>query len=247
MTRDEDNWSVLLSGVVDSQVYDLATPESDRDVMEVAAVPTIELFGLHPPVGRKATRQYHDPDVVVHEAGKYAALALKCNPSILELLWLCGPEDDSFLFEERYPHMTALGAQLIGIRKSFLSAKAVRNAYFGHAVERFRRLERRGDGSSPPDVRKRSAKHARHLMRSLECGSVLYATGTMSVRAADPEAVRAFGEAVADGGPEGLRLARSLIDRYEALFERTASPLPDRPDERSVEKWLHRVRRRHLG
>jgi hypothetical protein len=31
-----------------------------------------------------------------------------------------------------------------------------------------------------------------------------------------------------------------------AVFDSTVPPLPDRPDEAAVEKWLRRVRVRHL-
>lgn len=236
-------WRPILSGVVGSQAHGTAGPDSDVDTMTVALAPTEEFLGLHPPVGAAATRVTNDPDTVTHEAGKFAALALKCNPSILELLFL--PEDAYATMHMPY------GAELWLGRGAFLSRRAVRNAYFGYATAQFQRIERRsveiGTHTFSSDVRGRTAKHARHLLRLLECGAQLYATGTMSVRVADPQALREFGDAVAVEGDAGLNLARERLAHYEEVFDRAVSPLPESPDERAVEQWLRAVRRMHLS
>lgn len=232
-------WTPILSGVVGSQAHGTAGPDSDVDTMTVALAPTMEFLGLHPPVGKAATRVTNDPDTVTHEAGKFAALALKCNPSILELLFL--PESEYTVI--RHPY----AAELLIQRGAFLSRKTVRNAYLGYANAQFAKLRARDDGTFSSDVRNRTAKHARHLARLLGCGAQLYATGTMSVRVADPQELREFGDAVADGGEMGLTLASRRLDHYEEVFDRTVSPLPESPDERTVEWWLRSVRRMHLS
>ena len=58
------------------------------------------------------------------------------------------------------------------------------NAYLGYAQQQFQRLDRRGDGSFSSDTRKRTAKHARHLMRLCRQGYELYTTGRLDVREA---------------------------------------------------------------
>ncbi|MFI0355170.1 DNA polymerase beta superfamily protein [Actinomadura sp. 9N407] len=220
--------NVLLSGVVGSTAYGLATPESDVDRLGVFAAPTVLFHGLRPPTGRQASRVSTDPDVTQHEAGKFAALCLGVNPTVSELLWL-----------EEYEVRTELGERLVGIRKAFLSAQRVRDAYFGYAVSQFRRLENRGDGSFSADTRKRTAKHARHLARLVHQGLGLYASGELKVRLDDPQWFRDFGERVAQGE---LNEARGVLAKAEARFDEARTPLPERPDEGAVEGWLLEVR-----
>ncbi|SCG57011.1 hypothetical protein GA0070614_2710 [Micromonospora coxensis] len=236
---------LLLSGIVGSVAYGLAGPGSDTDRIGVFAAPTVAFHGLHPPRESVVTT---DPDVTLHEAGKYARLALSGNPTATELMWL--PDD---CYETR----TDLGERLIGIRSAFLSAPRVRDAYLGYAAQQFRKLtarlsddsgSRRGVGPDGPESsqvggRWRSAKHARHLARLLHQGRTLYATGVLEIRLADPQWFRAFGERVAGGA---LDEAQRLVAEAERDFDRIRTPLPQRPDEAVVERWLLDVRAAHL-
>lgn len=219
--------NVLLSGIVGSTAYGLATPASDVDRLGLFATPTEALLGLHPPKESIVTTA---PDRTMHEAAKYVRLALAVNPTVTELLWL--PDD---LYETRSGH----GDDLIGIRAAFLSAGRVRDAYLGYAAGQFRRLETRQDGSFSADTRKRTSKHARHLARLLHQGRELYTTGHLSIRLEDPEHFRSFGERVAAGD---LATAKALLANAEADLDRAHTPLPERPDEDAAEKWLLAVR-----
>lgn len=218
---------VLLSGIVGSVAYGLDTEASDVDRLGVFAAATEALVGLNPPKQSIVTTA---PDATFHEAGKFAALALKANPTITELMWL--PDD---LIEVRTP----LGDALRNLRHCFLSRKAVRNAYLGYATQQFRRLENRCDGSFSADTRKRTAKHARHLLRLLAQGTALHVTGVLSVRVKDPDLYHHFGEQVAAGD---LDLARERLARAEIQFD-APSALAERPAEEAVEAWLGSVRR----
>ncbi|SCL67620.1 hypothetical protein GA0070603_4529 [Micromonospora chersina] len=219
---------LLLSGIVGSVAYGLAGPDSDVDRIGVFAAPTIAFHGLHPPRESVVTT---DPDVTLHECAKYARLALSGNPTATELMWLP---------EECYETRTAFGERLIGIRSAFLSAPRVRDAYLGYASQQFRKLTAR---DSTVGGRRRSAKHARHLARLLHQGRVLYATGVLEIRLAEPEWFRAFGERVAGGA---LAEAEELVAAAERDFARIRTPLPERPDEETVERWLLDVRAAHL-
>ncbi len=223
-----EEMNTLLSGIVGSTAYGLATGDSDIDRLGVFAYPTEKILGLHP--GDQSVVQTN-PDVTFHEAAKFISLALKCNPTVSEVLWLS---------DELYEIRTPLGNELISIRYSFLSAKAVRNAYFGYATSQFRRLESRGDGSFSADTRKRTAKHARHLYRLLTQGYELYAWGNLTVRLEDVERYREFGERVAAGD---LEAGKGQLATFERLFDEVNSPLPAQPDEEKIEKFLLKVRR----
>lgn len=219
--------NVLLSGIVGSTAYGLATEDSDVDRLGVYAVDTEKLFGLHPPKESVVTT---NPDMTHHEVGKWCRLALGGNPTVMELVWL--PEK---LYEVR----TDLGEELINIRSAFLSAKRVRNAYFGYAAQQFRKLEARGDGTFGPDLAKRTAKHARHMYRLLAQGYSLWATGHLTVELPNPDIVMSFGTAVSMGD---LQWARKLLAGYEHAFDTVPTVLPEAPDETLVERWLLAVR-----
>jgi uncharacterized protein len=228
--------TVLLSGIVGSTAYGLDHEGSDIDRLGMFAAPTERWHGLNPPTINDLTwTSEGKPDVTMHEALKVATLCLACNPTVTELLWL-----PDHLYEIRLP----LGDQLIALRQSFLSAGKVRDSYLRYAQQQFRRLENRGDGSFSADTRKRTAKHARHLYRLHAQGIMLWQTGHLTVRLPHGDAVlcRAFGEQVAAGD---LEAGRRVIAWAEEIFDTSRTPLPEQPDERTVEDWLQDVRRVH--
>ncbi|SEK79189.1 nucleotidyltransferase domain-containing protein [Streptacidiphilus jiangxiensis] len=216
--------TVLLEGVVGSTAYGLAHAGSDVDRLGLFAVPTQELFGLHRPGESMVTTA---PDRTLHEAAKWCRLALTANPTASELVWL---PDDCYLLR------SPLGEELIAIRRLFLGARAVRNAYLGYATQQFRKLSAKdGRGDTPPA---RLAKHARHLLRLLEQGVHLHRSGELRVRVEDPERLRAEGERIAARPAE----AEARLLAAEEAF-RLPGALPAEPDERPAEAWLRSVRR----
>lgn len=218
--------AILLSGVVGSTAYGLATEDSDTDRLGLFAAPTVAFHGLHKPKESHVTTH---PDSTFHEAAKWLRLALSCNPTVTELVWL-----------NDYETLTILGKELVYLRSSLLSARRVRDAYLGYATQQFKKLEARGDGSFSADTRKRTAKHARHLWRLLQQGCDLHQTGHLHVRLTPEPAAncRAFGDLVAAG--ETYRAEQALRDAEE-MFDKPGV-LPDKPDEAAAEAWLLRVR-----
>lgn len=220
--------TVLLEGTVGSQAYGMSTETSDIDTLGIFAVGTYALTSLHPP---QLTREFHKPDVVQHEAGKFCKLALGCNPSLLDLLWL--PD---------YTVASDLGRELVSVRDSFLSARRVKDAYLGYATQQFKRITMRGDNSFSADTRKRTAKHARHLLRLCELGYQLWATGEMRLQVANRDELFAFGDSVAAGE---LHLASTILLDYADKFRGTPTVLPKHPCEPDIERWLLKVRIAH--
>ncbi|MBR7824728.1 nucleotidyltransferase domain-containing protein [Actinospica sp. MGRD01-02] len=217
--------AVLLSGIVGSTAYGLAGPDSDVDRLGMFAAPTLDLVRLRPPKDSLVTTH---PDVTFHEAAKALRLFLVCNPTAMELLWL--PDG---LYETR----TGLGDEAIAVRTSFLSARRTKDAYLGYAVQQFRKLMLRDQGSSASSPA-RLAKHARHLMRLVEQGYELYTTGQVRVRLEDPEKYRAFGERVA----RDPQAAAAFMADAQERFAEARTVLPEEPDYAVAEDWLLRVR-----
>ena len=225
--------TVLLSGIVGSTAYGLNRPGSDKDRLGVFAVPTEALFGLH--TGEFDTVvNPQGTDETLHESAKFVRLALACNPTGTEILWLDGIEDTETglpLYETRHP----LGDELISLRSKFLSAHRVRDAYLGYAVQQFRRLNERDDGTFGSDTRKRAEKHARHLARLINQGFALYSEGHLEVRVEDPEWYHEFSAC----GPE---VWTSWFEENKGKFDTVKSALPEHPDTAAAERWLRKVR-----
>jgi predicted nucleotidyltransferase len=215
--------TVLLQGVVGSVAYGLAHEGSDVDRLGIFAASFRELHGLARLNESRVTR---DPDQTLHEAAKALRLILSCNPTASEILWL--PE-----YEVLHP----LGRELIAIRGSLLSEKAVRNAYLGYATQQFRKLKLKGHfGADVP--RSRIEKHARHIVRLCQQAVALHEEGYLMIRLPNAEAIRDFGAAIAADPRE----ADDLIRRTEYRLS-LPGVLPERPDRDAAEQWLLEVRR----
>jgi predicted nucleotidyltransferase len=212
--------NLLLKGVVGSQAFGLAHEGSDYDYQGIFVAPTQSFLGLEGKV--QESFLYKDPDTTYHEVGKYCRLALKCNPTVLDLLWL-----------DEYNVRTELGTELINLRNNFLSASYVRDAYFGYAVSQLGKLNK------DPRPEKR-AKNARHFVRLLIQGWQLYSTGTYSVKLADAENILWFGQQV--GYDNDLKLAKTTLKEFEGLFNHNPSVLPERPNKEPIEAWLQKTR-----
>jgi predicted nucleotidyltransferase len=216
---------ILLQGVVGSTAYGLNHADSDIDRLGVFAWPTARLFGLEAPA---ASITSSHPDITLHEARKACLLLLGCNPTASEILWL-----------EKYEIKTPLGDELTGIREAFLSAPRVKLAYLGYATQQFKKLQSRGDGRFDSDIPdRRTAKHARHLMRLVEQGHELYTTGQLRVRLDDPQKFLDFGEKVA----ADPLTAVPFMAEAEERFANARTVLSDEPRKGVVECWLKKVR-----
>jgi hypothetical protein len=226
--------TLILEGVVGSTAYGLAHDGSDVDRLGVYAAPTAAVLGLD---GRKAvdhTQVTKNPDRSRHEVGKFLSLALQCNPTVMELLWLISWETN-----------TAAGQQLIGLRRAVLSASRVSGAFGGYAVQQARRLVRRtGEGKAgfAADLGPRTPKHGRHCARLLLSGRLLLETGELVVDVS-PWRKHLFemGE-LAETDPEGFL---AVFESELALLDQAAvhSALPEHPDRERVNEVLVAIRR----
>ncbi|MEU4823238.1 nucleotidyltransferase domain-containing protein [Actinomadura sp. NPDC023710] len=214
----------ILSVVVGSRAYGLATGESDVDRRGVYAAPA-PLFWrfVKPPTHLDGPM----PEQFSWELERFCELALSANPTVLECLW-------SPLVER----VTPVGEELLAVRPAFLSRHAHRT-FLRYAEAQFRKLD--GDlrnGGVP------RWKHVMHMLRLLESGLHLVRHGVLRVEVGDLRdrllAVRR-GEV---GWDEIGAWRASLAAAMEQALDR--SPLPPEPDRAVVEELLISVRRRSV-
>lgn len=219
MTKFNPGSNLLLKGVVGSQAFGLAHERSDYDYQGIFVAPTEAFLGLSNTP--QESYVFKNPDTTYHEVGKYCRLALKANPTVLDLMWL-----------DNYNVRTQLGTELVNLRNNFLSYPYVRNAYLGYATSQMGKVDKRDD----PD---KVAKHARHLARLLHQGFELYSTGTYSVKLADPEYFIRLGKEAAKGNVE---VVKNFVLSYIVKFGTAESVLPEKPNTEPVNAWLLKVR-----
>jgi hypothetical protein len=216
---------VILAVVVGSRAYGLDEPGSDTDRRGVYLPPAElhwSLFGVPEQIDDEPGQR------TFWELHKFLVMGLKANPGVLECLW-------SPLVE----HATDLGRELLALRSALLS-KLVFQTYSGYVASQFKKIA--------ADLRQRGApkwKHVMHLLRLLDAGVTLLATGELPVAVgAERErllAVRRGELAWAD--VEAWR--QDLHARFEAAA--LGTPLPDRPDYERVDAFLRRARRLALA
>lgn len=216
------SYHTILRGIGGSHAHGLATESSDEDRIGVISYPTEDFFSLRKPPDSVVT---HEPDAAYHELEKFLALAAKSNPTVLETLWL-----DSYEASE-----SGWGTMLLQIRTAFASERHVMNAYVGYAESQFRKMMTAGDSTS----RARSPKNARHMMRLLEQGRHLYATGELRVRVQNPDQYREWETWSTD------RLSTEFVNQWQS-FIGTKSVLPAEPDWAAINDYLRKYRRGHL-
>lgn len=231
MPRFTTPGEIIIQATVGSTAYGLAREGSDIDTLGVYVAPTRDFWRLREV---KESVVVHEPaDAQFHEVGKYCRLALKCNPTLIELLYL---DDHSINF------MTPVGVELRSIRSNFLSAKYVRSAFGGYARQQAERLQRRNAEGKPnfsSDTAKRTAKHARHCFRLLRQGLELLESGELTVRVRNPEDYWAFDNYTVE----------EIVARFEeedAIFQQASSCLPEEPNHAAVENFLMKTRERYL-
>ena len=218
--------NVILQGIVGSTAYGLATPRSDIDRLGVYMEPLRAVVGLSGSKKVDNSVVTNDPDLTLHEIGKFCRLALAGNPTVSELLWL--PE---------YDMLSPEGAVLVQNRHLFLSQK-IRQTYGGYAIQQLKRLKDRGDFSS--DLKKRTQKHGRHCYRLIIQGMHALREGEVKVRLDEDEVAACFGA----GG-----LAATDVEEYEAMvmelmdeFDDIPSELPNEPDSDAINDLLVQIR-----
>ena len=210
---------VILEGVVGSVAYGLNTPQSDIDIKGIFVYPTEKILSLHK---GKETINKNNPDIEHHEVEKFIRLAINCNPTILELLFL-----------EKYEILTSEGKMLVENRDSFLSKK-IYKAYGGYALSQAKKLLKKSN------TFRRYKKHARHCFRLLQQGQQLLESHNLTIKVSNREELLAIGDITPD----------ELYFKFEKEFKKfdtINTTLPNNPDYSKINELLLKIRKMNYG
>lgn len=202
----------------------------DTDYMLILAPPRHRVYGLRP--FQDTSMKAGDLEVVVYSWDKYVRLLLKSNPNVLGTLWL--EEEDRVRMS---PPWVALWRE----REAFLS-KFVYTTFCGYARSQLKKMTHFAHQGYMGEKRKAlvaqwgyDVKNAAHLIRLLRMGCEALREGTMHVRRADAEELKAI--------KRGEWPLERVQAESEAMFSKLASEygqskLPEYPDERAAERLL---------
>jgi hypothetical protein len=150
----------ILKTIVGSQAHGLATPESDFDYRGVFIYPTSEIISIRPPSDQTSWIEGKKDDTS-WELGKFLMMAIKCNPTILEV------------FKSPVNYDFKYGQELRDLFPYVWNSTDVCNAYIGYGLnQRKKFLE---------DKDKRQPKYAVAYLRSLYNAWEILTTGDFSV------------------------------------------------------------------
>ena len=210
--------NIVLEAVTGSRAYGLNHEKSDTDKMGIFVAPTVEVAGLD---WASKHESWSDAgptgdDTTYHEIGKYLKLALKSNPTLIELL-----------FMNDYEVLTDEGQGLLGIRSSVLYTDGIRNAYYGYAAAQHARVLREWPDHKP--------KMARHCLRISRQAVDLLTTGSTNPKVSDPQT---YFDLDKMGVTELDQFMSETVDEILTC----ESVLPDKPDREAVKNFLADVR-----
>lgn len=211
------NKKIILEAITGSKAYGLDTPDSDTDYKGVHVASTKHLLSLNKVHNIKEVIDGHEPyDYSYYEVGKFVDLALKNNPTIMEILFL-----------EEYIKLTEEGQMLVSVKESFLSQN-VYNTYGKYALSQAHKLE------SHPDFT-RYSKHARHCFRLLQQGREILEHGTLTVKVNNREELFEIGNLPS---PQLLERFKKEYDRFMDI----KTSLPLEPDYDKINNILLKIR-----
>lgn len=211
---------IILQGILGSQAYGMNHAASDEDRKGVYVASTVALAGLNPP---KDTVVRTNPDFEYHEVGKFIRLALKCNPTVLEQL---------FVPVDYYEHLDVWGNLLVEHRSIFLSKRRVAGAFGGYSLDQVRRMLRATEAvqEMPGDPsREQLLEELKMVGRSGEGVPVVPLLAEKGEAAGEPQAA-------ALSGGEGLQRSQASPPdvrhdqgRLSEDAGRAEGPVPDLP------------------
>ena len=215
---------VIYSAIVGSRAYGLEVEGSDTDRRGIYLAPTARVLSV------QDVEEQHVDDAAqtcYWELKKFLLLALKANPTVLEVL-----------FSPLVERVEKPAEELLAMRDVFLS-KLAYATFNGYAISQFEKMQRSLGLKQRPNW-----KHAMHLIRLLESGTRLLETGTLDLRTRHREELLEIRSGTWSW--EQVDARRKLWhERMETAYRGTT--LPEMPEAERVNDYLVRTRIQALG
>lgn len=235
----------ILRVLIGSRAHGLARDDSDYDYRAVHIDPLRSIVKDELTVGGKhtATSMGEGQDFVSYEIGHFLKLAMKCNPSILEVFKAPVVSETTYTFpdwpntrlrEQWHADSLPLGAELRLLFPFVWSGAGVHGAFLGYAKNQVRKLM---DDTEGP----RASKYALAALRAVVQAEQLLVTGDLSVEISDEWKPYFF--RIRDGDMELDAFWRLYADRRQAVHREFDNMLIRKGNIKAVVDWLERVRR----
>jgi len=222
------NDRVILEAYAGSKVYGTETKDSDVDLRGVAVPPRSYIYGLN---NFKHSVE-KEPDRTICSIHRWADLALKGNPNILELLWTP---------ESYFVKKTREGQLLIDNREMFLG-KHLKKPYFGYAMHQLSRMQRLNKNANTNPRRRADVekfgfdgKNAQHLVRLMRTCFEVITEETIHVQRHDSQELLD----IRNGKWTYEKVIREM-KRLEDLIDQAmiTTSLPAKPDREGVDSLI---------
>lgn len=222
---------IVLEVVTGSRLYGTALVDSDYDSIGVYIEPPELMLGLHREEHR--TEQHDDTDRRLYGLRKFAGLAAKGSPQVLEV----------FFSEPR--GITRAGVEICDAFPMFVS-KRIGSAFLGYLDSQRRALTgQRGARVKRPELVAEhgyDVKFAAHAIRLGMEGLEFIRTGTIQF----PLTCAPMLRAVLDGAWSYDQVLTSIDNILVELRQAVDSwDAPPAPDEHAINDWLARLYREH--
>ena len=174
-----------------------------------------------------------DLDVIIYSARKWTRLALDGNPTVLLVLFV---PDEEVVFRNE------VGAELVANADRFVSRLAAVRFLGYLRGQKAAMTGQTGAHTNRPElvaVHGYDTKYAMHALRLGLQGVELLTTGRITLPVPEPH--RAYLRSVRRGERELAEVLDAITETEKRLAQLSESPaVPDQPDRRWVDDWLHR-------
>lgn len=199
-----------------SRAYGTAHELSDYDYRGIYIPSDSEIWSF-----TKEIKQFDmsDPDVVIHDIKKFFRLAAKCNPSIIEILFV-DPSDIIYASDA--------GQLIYDNRYNFLSRRA-KETFLGYARAQIVKMHKNATSDF---------KHMMHTVRLVRMGKEILRDTKVNVRRDDAKELLE----IRNGAWSEDYLLKWFKDQEAEIEEICAkSTLPESPDEEDLDRLLNSV------
>jgi len=217
--------NLCLLGLQGSRALGFAeSKDADWDYRGVFVSPNKELLSFHKPkqtIEVNSGAGDNEAEFVFHEVEKFMSLAMKGNPSVINILFI-----------PKFNLKDDIGDQIVKNRNLFLSEPAIRNAFGGYAYSQILYLKRNCKFKSGL----RFSKHIKHCFRLFDNGQELLEEGKITIPLKDPQ------KYIDISKETNINKLYRMFEERDKEFRSCKSILPEKPDEYWINKLLLKIR-----